>query len=87
MTERLLPGSSPASRNTTLWLAVAAFTLSLAGCGQEEADAPSSAAVSTAGKSAAQIAAEAAQPLCVDGQTITIVWEAGLQSLDPLNLT
>lgn len=87
MTERLLPGSSPASRNTTLWLAVAAFSLSLAGCGQEEADAPTSAAVSTEGKSAAQIAVEAAKPLCEDGKTITIVWEAGLQSLDPLNFS
>ena len=28
---------------------------------------------------------DAAKPLCAGGKTITIVWEAGLQSLDPLN--
>jgi len=43
--------------------------------------------MSTEGKSAAQIAVEAAKPLCQDGKTITIVWEAGLQSLDPINFS
>ncbi len=38
-------------------------------------------------KNPAQIAVEAAKPLCQDGKTITIVWEAGLQSLDPINFS
>jgi len=87
MIERLFPGNCPGSRKGTFWLAVAAFALSLSGCGKEEAEAPPSAAVSTEGKSAAQIAVEAAKPLCEGGKTITIVWEAGLQSLDPLNFS
>ena len=37
--------------------------------------------------SAAQRAVDAAKPLCQGGKTITIVWEAGLQSLDPLNFS
>ncbi|MGB7184887.1 MAG: sugar ABC transporter substrate-binding protein [Burkholderiaceae bacterium] len=37
-------------------------------------------------QSAAQTAVEAAKKICT-GQTITIVWEAGLQSLDPLNFS
>ncbi len=37
-----------------------------------------------AAQSAAQRAADAAKKICA-GKTITIVWEAGLQSLDPLN--
>jgi multiple sugar transport system substrate-binding protein len=37
-------------------------------------------------QSAAQIAVDAAKPICA-GKTITIVWEAGLQSLDPLNFS
>jgi len=37
--------------------------------------------------SAAQTAVNAAKPLCAGGKTITIVWEAGLQSLDPLNFS
>ena len=37
-------------------------------------------------QSAAQRAVDAAKPLCA-GKTITIVWEAGLQSLDPLNFS
>ncbi|MCW5625821.1 MAG: extracellular solute-binding protein, partial [Burkholderiales bacterium] len=36
---------------------------------------------------AAQKAVDAAKPLCTGGKTITIVWEAGLQSLDPLNFS
>lgn len=38
-------------------------------------------------ESAAQRAVNAAKPMCKDGKTITIVWEAGLQSLDPLNFS
>jgi len=38
-------------------------------------------------QSAAQRAVDAAKPLCAGGKTITIVWEAGLQSLDPLNFS
>jgi multiple sugar transport system substrate-binding protein len=37
-------------------------------------------------QSAAQVAADAAKKICA-GKTITIVWEAGLQSLDPLNFS
>lgn len=37
-------------------------------------------------KSAAQTAVDAAKKIC-NGTTITIVWEAGLQSLDPLNFS
>jgi multiple sugar transport system substrate-binding protein len=39
-----------------------------------------------AAQSAAQRAADAAKKICA-GKTITIVWEAGLQSLDPLNFS
>ena len=88
MIERLFPGKKcPVSSNGALWLAAAAIALSLSGCGKEDAEAPSGATVSTEGKSAAQVAVEAAKPLCEGGQTITIVWEAGLQSLDPLNFS
>jgi multiple sugar transport system substrate-binding protein len=38
-------------------------------------------------QSAAQRAVDAAKPLCAGGKTVTIVWEAGLQSLDPLNFS
>ncbi len=38
-------------------------------------------------ENAAQRAVDAAKPLCTGGKTITIVWEAGLQSLDPLNFS
>ena len=37
-------------------------------------------------QSAAQIAVDAAKKIC-NGKTVTIVWEAGLQSLDPLNFS
>ena len=37
-------------------------------------------------QSAAQIAVDAAKKICA-GKTVTIVWEAGLQSLDPLNFS
>src|SRR3954452_9373065 len=37
-------------------------------------------------QSAAQRAVDAAKKIC-SGKTITIVWEAGLQSLDPLNFS
>jgi multiple sugar transport system substrate-binding protein len=39
-----------------------------------------------AAQSAAQRAVDAAKKICA-GKTITIVWEAGLQSLDPLNFS
>jgi multiple sugar transport system substrate-binding protein len=39
-----------------------------------------------AAQSAAQRAVDAAKKIC-SGKTITIVWEAGLQSLDPLNFS
>ena len=71
-----------------LWVTVAAAALALSGCGKkEETGTTSTQAVSTEGKSAAQVAVEAAKPLCEGGKTITIVWEAGLQSLDPLNFS
>ena len=41
---------------------------------------------SASAQSAAQRAADAAKKICA-GKTITIVWEAGLQSLDPLNFS
>jgi multiple sugar transport system substrate-binding protein len=70
------------------WIAAAALAVTLGACGKkEEATAPSAGPTATAGKSAAQIAVEAAKPLCEGGKTITIVWEAGLQSLDPLNFS
>jgi len=70
------------------WVGIAVVAFALTACGKkEEAAAPSAGPASTAGKSAAQIAVEAAKPLCQDGKTITIVWEAGLQSLDPLNFS
>lgn len=53
----------------------AVAVLSLAGAG------------SALAQSAAQRAVDAAKPLCAGGKTITIVWEAGLQSLDPLNFS
>jgi len=40
----------------------------------------------SAAQNAAQRAVEAAKKICA-GKTITIVWEAGLQSLDPLNFS
>lgn len=43
--------------------------------------------VAALAQSAAQKAVDAAKPLCAGGKTITIVWEAGLQSLDPLNFS
>ncbi len=39
-----------------------------------------------AAQSAAQRAVDAAKKICA-GKTVTIVWEAGLQSLDPLNFS
>ena len=69
-------------------IAAAAVALALTGCGKkEEAAAPAAGPADTAGKSAAQVAVEAAKPLCQGGKTISIVWEAGLQSLDPLNFS
>ncbi len=73
-----------------LWAAVVAASLTLAGCGKKEEPAKPAAAPAaapTAGKSAAQVAVDAAKPLCQGGKTITIVWEAGLQSLDPKNFS
>ena len=43
-------------------------------------------AAPVAAQSAAQKAVDAAKKIC-SGKTITIVWEAGLQSLDPLNFS
>src|SRR5882757_2820997 len=57
------------------WLAgvlLAAVTLAAAGVASAQ--------------SAAKTAADAAKKICA-GKTITIVWEAGLQSLDPLNFS
>jgi multiple sugar transport system substrate-binding protein len=74
-------------RPALLWPALVAVAFGLSACGKkEEAAAPSTPASSStpaASKSAAQTAVEAAKPLCQGGKTITIVWEAGLQSLDP----
>ena len=69
------------------WIGIAAIAVTLAACGKKEEAAPTAGPAATAGKSAAQIAVEAAKPLCQGGKTITIVWEAGLQSLDPLNFS
>ena len=44
-------------------------------------------ATDASAQSAAQRAVDAAKPLCAGGKTITVVWEAGLQSLDPLNFS
>jgi len=66
--------------------AAALLSLTLVGCGNE-AEQSASGPVSTDGKSAAQVAVEAAKPLCEGGTTIRIVWEAGLQSLDPKNFS
>ncbi len=77
-----------ATRKNTLWVTAIAAMLALSACGKEETtETPSTGTMSTEGKSAAQIAVEAAKPLCQDGKTITIVWEAGLQSLDPINFS
>jgi len=76
------------SRKSILWVAAITTALALSACGKEEtSEKASTEAMSTEGKSAAQIAVEAAKPLCQDGKTITIVWEAGLQSLDPNNFS
>ena len=65
-----------------------AVALALSACGKKEEAATSTAGpTDMAGKSAAQIAVDAAKPMCQGGKTITIVWEAGLQSLDPLNFS
>jgi multiple sugar transport system substrate-binding protein len=69
------------------WIGIAAVAVALGACGKKEEAAPAAGPAATAGKSAAQIAVEAAKPLCQGGKTITIVWEAGLQSLDPLNFS
>lgn len=68
--------------------ALIALTVGLSACGKKEETAAQSTAPSTAiSGSAAQTAVNAAKPLCEGGKTITIVWEAGLQSLDPLNFS
>jgi len=86
--QSFLRGRQVFSKNI-LWAAVITSALALSACGKdEESAAPSDdSMVSTDGKNAAQIAVEAAKPLCEDGKTITIVWEAGLQSLDPINFS
>jgi multiple sugar transport system substrate-binding protein len=87
MINQFFPRGRLAPNKGILWACFAAAVLALSGCGKEEADTTSTQAVDTEGKSAAQVAVEAAKPLCEDGKTITIVWEAGLQSLDPLNFS
>jgi multiple sugar transport system substrate-binding protein len=87
MINRFFPRGRLASGKSVFWVCLAAAALALSGCGKEEADTTSMQAVDTEGKSAAQVAVEAAKPLCEGGKTITIVWEAGLQSLDPLNFS
>jgi multiple sugar transport system substrate-binding protein len=80
----------PSSTQGLFGATLIASALALAACSKkEEAAAPATApaAGSTAGKSAAQVAVDAAKPLCQGGKTITIVWEAGLQSLDPKNFS
>lgn len=69
------------------WVAIAAVAAVLGACGKKEEAAPTAGPAATAGKSAAQVAVDAAKPLCQGGKTISIVWEAGLQSLDPLNFS
>jgi multiple sugar transport system substrate-binding protein len=77
-----------ASGKSVLWVAIITAALALSACGKkEDSETSSSDGMSTEGKSAAQIAVDAAKPLCQDGKTITIVWEAGLQSLDPINFS
>ena len=88
MTKHVFGIRQPILLKSLIGFALATLALGLSGCGKkEEAPAPAAtpapAAAPAAGKSAAQIAVEAAKPLCADGKTITIVWEAGLQSLDP----
>jgi multiple sugar transport system substrate-binding protein len=82
--------SSATGLRVVPWLFLGAVALALAACGKKEEaakPAPAPAAAATAGKSAAQVAVDAAKPLCQGGKTITIVWEAGLQSLDPKNFS
>ncbi len=67
-----------------LWPSLFAVAFALTACGKkEEASAPSTGSTPEAAGNAAQTAVAAAKPLCEGGKTITIVWEAGLQSLDP----
>ena len=47
-----------------VWVTAAVAALALSGCGKEEAGTTSTQAVSTEGKSAAQVAVEAATPMC-----------------------
>ncbi len=89
--------SSATGPRVASWPFLVAVALALAACGKKEeaakpattpATAPAAApAAASAGKSAAQVAVDAAKPLCQGGKTITIVWEAGLQSLDPKNFS
>ena len=86
----LSPRDWPAPAVGLLGGTLVAAALALAACSKKEepaAPAAAPAAPSTAGKSAAQVAVDAAKPLCQGGKTITIVWEAGLQSLDPKNFS
>jgi multiple sugar transport system substrate-binding protein len=80
----------PSSTPGLLWATLVVSALALTGCGKKDEPvkpAAAPAAAATAGKSAAQVAVDAAKPLCTGGKTITIVWEAGLQSLDPKNFS
>ncbi len=67
-------------------VAAGALVVGLSGCGKGD-DQGVSGSYDTSGKSSAEVAVEAAKPLCADGKTITIVWEAGLQSLDPIKFS
>ncbi len=67
-------------------VAAGALVVGLSGCGKGD-DQGDSGSYDTSGKSSAEVAVEAAKPLCADGKTITIVWEAGLQSLDPIKFS
>ncbi len=81
-------GTRASAKTWALALGVGA-ALVLSACGKKEEPAKPAAApaAASAGKSAAQVAVDAAKPLCQGGKTITIVWEAGLQSLDPKNFS
>jgi len=89
MMKKMSHPGRPAPAPSLLLAAFIAGALALAGCGKKDEPAKTAAApaASMAGKSAAQIAVDAAKPLCQGGKTITIVWEAGLQSLDPKNFS
>ncbi len=69
---QVFAGRMAAAFRHVLFPAIAAASMAFTGAAQAQ--------------SAAQRAVDAAKPLC-KGKTITIVWEAGLQSLDPQNFS